>query len=96
MSVSAKCLTIVIIAGASASSARAELQTHKDLSYDVARTMAEGALAECHKRGYNTSVVDRASATLIAMRYDNAGPHTMENARRKAYTAMTFRQTTDE
>ena len=28
------------------------------------------------------------------MRDDNAGPHTMENARRKAYTALTFRQPT--
>ena len=28
------------------------------------------------------------------MRADNASPHTMENARRKAYTAMTFKQTT--
>jgi uncharacterized protein GlcG (DUF336 family) len=98
MSVSAKCLATVIVVGALASSARAELLTHKDLSYDIAKTMAEGALAECHKRGYSTSVVvvDRAGATLIAMRYDNASPHTMENARRKAYTALSFRQTTED
>jgi uncharacterized protein GlcG (DUF336 family) len=30
------------------------------------------------------------------MRADDAAPHTMENARRKAYTAMTFRQPTAE
>jgi uncharacterized protein GlcG (DUF336 family) len=41
-------------------------------------------------------VVDRDGETLIAMRGDNTGPHTMENARRKAYTAMTFKQTTTE
>ena len=27
---------------------------------------------------------------IVAMRADDASPHTMENARRKAYTAMTF------
>jgi len=33
---------------------------------------------------------------LIAMRGDRTGPHSMENARRKAYTALTFKQTTSE
>jgi len=32
---------------------------------------------------------------MVALRADDAGPHTMENARRKAYTARTFRMTTD-
>ena len=30
------------------------------------------------------------------MRADNAGPHTMENARRKAYTALSFSTATSE
>jgi uncharacterized protein GlcG (DUF336 family) len=78
--------------------ASAQLITHKDLSYDIARTMAEGAIADCKARGYGISavVVDRAGETLIAMRGDNASPHTMENARRKAYTARSFKQTTKE
>ena len=37
-----------------------------------------------------------AGETIIALRGDNASPHTMENARRKAYTARSFRQTTTE
>jgi uncharacterized protein GlcG (DUF336 family) len=41
-------------------------------------------------------VVDRAGETVVALRADNASPHTMENARRKAYTAMTFRTSTTE
>jgi uncharacterized protein GlcG (DUF336 family) len=41
-------------------------------------------------------VVDRGGDTMVALRADNAGPHTMENARRKAYTARTFRMTTEE
>ena len=39
-------------------------------------------------------VVDRAGEVIVAMRADNAGPHTMENARRKAYTARSFRTST--
>jgi uncharacterized protein GlcG (DUF336 family) len=41
-------------------------------------------------------VVDRAGDTIVALRGDKAGPHTMENARRKAYTARTFRMSTTE
>jgi uncharacterized protein GlcG (DUF336 family) len=36
-------------------------------------------------------VVDRDGETVVAIRGDNAQPYTMENARRKAYTAMNFR-----
>ncbi len=48
--------------------------------------------------GYGESavVVDRAGETIVALRGDNAGPHTMENARRKAYTALSFRISTTE
>ena len=81
-----------------AAPAGAQLLVHKDLSYEIAKTIAEGAIAACKEKGYGTSavVVDRDGETLIAMRGDNTGPHTMENARRKAYTAMTFKQTTTE
>src|SRR5205807_1252571 len=72
--------------------------THKDVSYGIAESIAEGALEDCKARGYATSVVvvDRAGQTVVALRGDGASPHTMENARRKAYTAMTFKMTTEE
>ena len=38
--------------------------------------------------------MDRAGETIVALRGDNASPHTMENARRKAYTAFSFRTST--
>ena len=41
-------------------------------------------------------IVDRDGETIVALRGDNAGPHTMENARRKAYTALSFRTSTAE
>jgi uncharacterized protein GlcG (DUF336 family) len=76
--------------------AGAALIMHKVLPYALAKTMAEGAIAACAAKGYATSavVVDADGETMVAMRADNASPHTMENARRKAYTAMTFKQTT--
>jgi len=78
--------------------AGAQLLTHKDLTVAIAKTIVETSIEACRARGYNTSavVVDRAGDTLVAMRGDNASPHTMENARRKAYTARTFRQPTAE
>ena len=76
--------------------AAAALIMHKDLSHEMALTVAEGAMQACLAKGYATSavVVDRDGETLVAMRGDGAGPHTLENARRKAYTANTFKQPT--
>jgi uncharacterized protein GlcG (DUF336 family) len=78
--------------------ARAELLVHHDLPYDVALTIAKGAVESCAAKGYPESavVVDRDGETIVAIRGDNAAPHTMENARRKAYTAMSFRTPTTE
>jgi uncharacterized protein GlcG (DUF336 family) len=81
-----------------ASPASAALIMHKDLPLAVAKTIAEEAVAACAAKTYAVSavVVDRDGETIVEMRGDNAAPHTMENARRKAYTAMTFKQTTAE
>jgi len=79
-----------------AAPAHAQLIARKDLSYPMALAIAQGTLEACKARGYPVSVVvvDRAGETMVLLRADNAGPHTMENARRKAYTAMTFKMTT--
>jgi uncharacterized protein GlcG (DUF336 family) len=78
--------------------AGAALIMHKVLPLDVAKTIAEGAIAACAAKGYATSavVVDADGETIVAMHGDGASPHTTENARRKAYTAMTFKQPTAE
>jgi uncharacterized protein GlcG (DUF336 family) len=76
--------------------AQAQLLTHKDLSLALALEIAKTAYDKCTAEGYGVSVVivDRAGDTLVALRGDKAGPHTLENARRKAYTARTFRVAT--
>ncbi len=42
------------------------------------------------------AVVDRAGQALVLLRDEQAGPHTGELARRKAYTARIFRISTEE
>ena len=89
-------LALVGAMSAVAPLAHAQLLTHRDLSYSMAKTIAETAIDSCAAKGYAVSavVVDRAGEVIVAMRADNAGPHTMENARRKAYTARSFRTST--
>jgi uncharacterized protein GlcG (DUF336 family) len=79
-----------------AAPAGAQLLSHKDLSYEIAKTIAETAIESCKAHGYDVSavVVDRGGDTIVALRGNNASPHTMENARRKAYTARSFLQST--
>ena len=81
-----------------AAPASAQLLQRKDLSYPMALTIATGALEDCKAKGYAVSVVvvDRGGDVMVALRANDAGPHTMENARRKAYTARTFGRTSLE
>ena len=85
-----------VVVAALALPAQAQLLAHRDLSYPIARTIAEAAIESCGAKSYQVSavVVDRAGEVMVAMRADGAGPHTMENARRKAYTALSFRTST--
>ncbi|MGB6890682.1 MAG: heme-binding protein [Xanthobacteraceae bacterium] len=78
--------------------AGAALIMHKYLSLATAKAIVEESIAACTAKGYATSavVVDADGETLVAMHGDGAPIHTMENARRKAYTAMTFKQPTAE
>jgi uncharacterized protein GlcG (DUF336 family) len=89
-------LVFAIVFGAEASAAHAQLLSRRDLSYSIAKTIAETAIERCTADGYRVSavVVDRDGETIVALRGDNASPHTMENARRKAYTAFSFRTST--
>ena len=97
-SFSATAIAAIAAAGTFAAPAGAALIMHKDLPLTVAKTIAEEAVTACAAKTYAVSavVVDRDGETIVEMRGDNAAPHTMENARRKAYTAMTFKQTTAE
>ena len=90
--------TFAGLLAASAAPAGAALIMHKDLPLSVAVKLAQETVAACAAKTYAVSavVVDRDGETIVEMRADEASPHTMENARRKAYTAMTFKQPTAE
>ena len=91
-----RCLALAALASSIALPASAQLQ-RKDVSYAVAKTIAETAIEDCKNRGYAVSavVVDHGGNTIVSLRADGASVHTVENARRKAYTAMTFKMTTE-
>ena len=82
-------LASVTLAFAAASSlaapASAQLLDRKDLSYAMALTIATDALEACKARGYATGVVvlDRGGNVVVSLKGDNAGLHTVENARAK-------------
>lgn len=71
--------------------ARTQVLMQRDVSLRMALAIAEAALAECGDRT-SVAVVDRAGRLRVFLQGDNANPHNTELARRKAYTARTFRQ----
>jgi uncharacterized protein GlcG (DUF336 family) len=79
-----------------APAANAQLKTEKALSYEAAKVIATTAVETCQAKGYHVSVtvVNRDGETIAQLRGDDARPHTVENSRRKAYTANTFRTDT--
>jgi len=90
--------SLALPGGLLAQPAQAEMLVHHDLPYAAALVIAQTSVESCAAEGYAVSavVVDRDGETIVAIRADNAGPHTMENARRKAYTAMSFKVSTTE
>jgi uncharacterized protein GlcG (DUF336 family) len=75
--------------------ASAQVLMQRDVSLHMALDIAQAALAEC---GTNTSVavVDRAGRLRVFLQGDTANPHNIELARRKAYTARTFKMPSAE
>ena len=73
--------------------APAQPLTNKDISADIAVTIATTAMADCKAKGYKVSavIVGRVGEIIAQVRGDGTGPHTMENAFKKAFTSRTFR-----
>jgi uncharacterized protein GlcG (DUF336 family) len=64
----------------------------RDVSLAMALTMAMTASAECTPR-VSIAVVDRTGRIKVLLQGDAGSPHNLELARRKAFTALTFRST---
>jgi uncharacterized protein GlcG (DUF336 family) len=68
----------------------------KNISLALANEAATAALQFCTAKGWKVSVavVDRAGQLKVLLRADDAGPHTIDSSRRKAYTAASLREGT--
>ena len=78
--------------------ARRRCITQRDVGVRMGLAIALGALDQCEKDGNSVSVavVDRAGRLRVFLQADQANPHNIELARRKAYTARTFGRTSAE
>lgn len=72
--------------------------SQKNLSLDEAFKISNEAIKEARKQKVNVSIVvlDRSGNVLVILKDDNAGLHTVDTAKRKAYTALTFKTTSAE
>jgi uncharacterized protein GlcG (DUF336 family) len=72
--------------------AQGPVLTERNISLQLARTIADAAIAACKADGYDVTaaVVDRAGDLKLLLRADTSNPHNADLARRKAYTARTF------
>lgn len=68
----------------------------KVLSPEMALALSLAALAVCRENGFQiaVAVVDRFGVVQVILRDRFAGPHTVETARRKAWTSVSFREDT--
>lgn len=66
-----------------------DMGSEKTVALALALDMAEAAVADCSASGYNTVavVVDRSGYMKALVRADNARPHAIDIAERKAHTA---------
>ncbi|VVA49983.1 hypothetical protein SERVES_03742 [Serratia ficaria] len=90
--------SLVLIGGlASFAHAASGVVSQHSLSLELADRLAQSAIRACGAGNYNVAVtvVDRAGTPLVIKRMDNAGPHTVEASRMKAFTALTTRNATE-
>jgi uncharacterized protein GlcG (DUF336 family) len=68
----------------------------KLLTPETALKAAQAALKKCRDGGFQVTVavVDRMGVAQVLLRDRYAGPHTVDMARAKAYTAVSFRTNT--
>lgn len=73
--------------------AQAQILTERNISLQLALSIANAAIAACKADGYDVTaaVVDRAGDLKVLLRADTANPHNADLARRKAYTSRTFK-----
>jgi uncharacterized protein GlcG (DUF336 family) len=89
-------LSLALGAAAALAPAAGVYAQARDVSLAIANEIAAAAVADCQAKGYAVAatVVDRAAQVKAVQRADNAGPHTLDASRRKAYTSASARNNT--
>jgi uncharacterized protein GlcG (DUF336 family) len=95
----ARNVLVLLLAGLWSFSTSAEeesLATFKAMKPEVAVKLAQATMKACRDAGFQVAVavVDRAGVTQVIIRDQLAGAHTPDTARRKAWTAASFRTDT--
>jgi uncharacterized protein GlcG (DUF336 family) len=71
----------------------ADILNHRTIGIDLALAAAAAALETARSRGYpriGVAVANRYGQIMVLIRSDEAGPHLLDSARRKAYTAASM------
>jgi uncharacterized protein GlcG (DUF336 family) len=86
-------LGVALLAAAGLSIAQAAPLMERNLSSEDAMMAYERMIAQCGANNPNVTIVfvDRAGQVALLARANSAAPHNLDLARRKAYTARTFR-----
>jgi len=89
-------LAALALAGVAAAAQAQPVRSERNVSLDLANQIAAATVAACQAGGHAVSaaVVDRAGQLRALQRADNAGPHTLDSARAKAYTSASARNNT--
>ena len=84
--------SLFLAAGANAQAVRSE----RNMSLELANQIAAAGVAACQEKGYavTVTVVDRAASVRAVQRADNAGPHTLDASRAKAFTSASAKNAT--
>lgn len=89
--------TVTALAALGAAAAQAQgVRTERVLSLELANQIAAATVAACQANGHAVTAVvaDRAGQVRALQRADNAGPHTLDAARAKAFTSASARSAT--
>lgn len=90
---SAAAIAVLFVAGAAHAQT---VRTERNMSLELANQIAAAGVAACQEKGYAVAatVVDRAGSVRAVQRADNAGPHTLEASRAKAFTSASAKNAT--
>jgi uncharacterized protein GlcG (DUF336 family) len=90
------CVPVIAIALTSLGVSAQSVRNEKNISLELANQIASASVIACAANGYAVAatVVDRAGTVRAVQRADNAGPHTLDASRQKAFTSASAKNTT--